>query len=36
MLIWWAGLAVDFDVWVEFFGEAFQIAETHVFAWKFA
>ncbi len=26
--------AVDLDVWVEFFNEGFEVAESHAFAWK--
>jgi len=36
MLARWADLAVDFYAGVEFFGEAFQVAEPYVFAGKLA
>ena len=31
----WCNATVDFDVWVEFFDEGFEITESDVFAWKY-
>ena len=35
MPVWRADLTVNFYFRVEFFGETFEVAESHILAWEF-